>query len=329
MHAASIRDTVRRATQRLLRRARSVAALSRLLQYAFHQTTAVVESVPARAGTACAPGCAYCCYHPVDITPPEAFAIVASLQTTGASAGRETILARIVTQADRIRGLSYAEHAQARIPCALLVEGQCAVYPCRPFACRAWTSTSAARCATIFTEGDPLTMLPPLDMPTYAAVWAMVHGMTDGLMQRRLDGTSYELHSIVQRVLDTPDAVQRWLQGEAIFTGCTVGAFSASRRPRRGRRLPRPPGSRRAEKYFYQRRCLLLSPLCLYDTPSHAGRSPCHQRGLRSRAAVVLQQVRGWSAWPVYRAQEAGRERTDDAHRRWRGRSRLYPPLCQ
>ena len=123
MQDAVIRDTVRRATQRLLRRVRSVATLSRLMQYAFHQTTAVVESVPAKAALACAPGCAFCCYHPVDITPPEAFAIVAALQTTGSSAGRETLAARIATQADRIRGLSYTEHAQAKIPCALLVEG--------------------------------------------------------------------------------------------------------------------------------------------------------------------------------------------------------------
>ena len=242
MQEGAIRDTVRRATQRLLRRAPSVARLSRLLQYAFHRTTAVVEQVPARAALACAPGCAFCCSHPVDITPPEAFAIVAALRTMRPAAAGETLAGRIARQADRIRGLSYAEHAQARLPCALLVEGQCAVYPWRPFACRAWTSTSAARCASTYSHGDPVTRLPPLDMPTYKTVWEIAHGVTDGLMQRRLDGTSYELHSIVQRVLDTPEAAPRWLRGEAVFTGCTVGAFSASCHPRRGRRPPRPPG---------------------------------------------------------------------------------------
>jgi hypothetical protein len=177
----------------------------------------------------------------VDITPPEAFAIVAYLRTTRPSVGHDSLAARIASQADRIRGLSYAEHAQARLPCALLVDGQCAVYPCRPFACRAWNSTSAARCETIFTHGDPVTMIPPLDMRTYEAVWAMAYGMTDGLTQRRLDSTSYELHSIVHRVLDTPEAARRWMQGEAVFTGCTVGAFTASPAPRRVRRTPGQP----------------------------------------------------------------------------------------
>jgi len=223
----SIRDTVRRATQTILRRARSVSTMFRLIAYAFHQTTAVVEQFPERAALACAPGCAFCCYHPVDITPPEAFAIVAYLRTTRTSAAGEAASARIAAQADRIRGLSYEEHAQARIPCALLVDGRCSVYPRRPFACRAWNSTSAARCETIFTHGNPVTMIPPLDMRTYEAVWEVAHGVTDGLQQRRLDGKSYELHSLLQRVLDTPEAAQRWVQGEEVFAGCTVGAFTA------------------------------------------------------------------------------------------------------
>ena len=226
MGEASIRDTVRRATQTMLRRARSVQTMFRLIEHAFDQTTAVVQRLPERAPLACAPGCAFCCYHPVDITPPEAFAIVTYLQTTLTPAAREATYARIAAHADRIRGLSYEEHAQARIPCALLVDGRCSVYPCRPFACRAWNSTSAARCEAIFTHGNPVTMLPPLDMRTYEAVWDVARGVTDGLKQSRLDGKSYELHSILQRVLDTPEAAQRWAQGEPVFAGCTVGAFS-------------------------------------------------------------------------------------------------------
>lgn len=223
----SIRDTVRRATQALLRHARSVPTMFRLIEHAFQQTTAVVERLPERATLACAPGCAFCCYHPVDITPPEAFAIATYLRTSLTPAARDAASAGITAQAERISGLSYEEHAQARLPCALLVDGQCSVYPYRPFACRAWNSTSAARCETIFTHGNPVTMLPPLDMRTYEAVWDVARGVTDSLQQSRLDGKSYELHSILQRVLATPEAAQRWAQGEDVFAGCTVGAFTA------------------------------------------------------------------------------------------------------
>src|SRR5262244_4588144 len=107
----SIRDTVRRATQTILRRARSVPTIFRLLEQAFHETTAVVEQLPERIPLACTPGCAFCCYHPVDITPPEAFAIAAYLRTTLTPAASAATYARIAAQAARIRDLSYEEHA--------------------------------------------------------------------------------------------------------------------------------------------------------------------------------------------------------------------------
>jgi hypothetical protein len=223
----SIHDTVQRATQTMLRRERSVQTMFRLIEDAFQQAAAVVQQLPERAMLDCAAGCAFCCYHPVDITPPEAFAIVAYLQTTLTSAACDATYARIAAHAERINGLSYEEHARARIPCALLVDGRCSVYPCRPFACRAWNSTSAAVCETIFMHGNPVTMIPPLDMHIYEAVWDVARGVTDGLKQSRLDGKSYELHSILQRVLETPQAAQRWRQSEEVFAGCTVGPFTA------------------------------------------------------------------------------------------------------
>ena len=230
MDDMSIRDTVRQATQTLLRRERSVPTLFRLIEQAFDQTTAIGERSPERAALACAPGCAFCCYHPVDITPPEAFAIVTYLRTTCTSACVDATYARIAAHADRLRRLSYEEHARARIPCALLVDGRCSVYACRPFACRAWNSTSAARCETIFTHGNPVTMIPPLDMRLYEAIWGVAGGMADGLQQCRLDAKSYELHSILQRVFTMPETAQRWVQGEEVFAGCTVGAFTTSTR---------------------------------------------------------------------------------------------------
>src|SRR5215475_11374120 len=94
----SRRDTVQRAAQTLLRRERSVPTVSHLIEHAWHQTTAAVEQLPDRAALACAPGCAFCCYHPVDITPPEAFAIAAYLQTTLTPAASAATYARIAAQ---------------------------------------------------------------------------------------------------------------------------------------------------------------------------------------------------------------------------------------
>lgn len=226
MGAESIREAVQRVVQGLLRQAHAVQSILHCMEYVWHQATVVVEQLPAPATLACAPRCAFCCYHPVDITPPEAFVIAAHVQTALAPAVSEAVCARLAAQARRLSGLSYEAHARARLPCALLVDGQCAVYPCRPLACRAWHSTSVARCEAIFRHGNPVTMIPPLDMGLYEAVWDIAHGMKNGLQRRRLDSKSYELHSILQRVFDTPEAASRWLQGEEVFAGCTVGALS-------------------------------------------------------------------------------------------------------
>lgn len=224
----SVRDTARQAIQRLLRQERSVPIVLHMIEQSFTQATMAVQHLPERTELECSQGCAFCCYHPVDITPPEAFVIAAYLRTALTPAAREATYARIATQADRIKPLSYEEHACARIPCALLVDGVCSVYACRPFACRAWNSTSVARCEDIFTHGNPVTMLPPLAMGIYDTVWDVARGVTEGLKHSRLEGKSYELHSIVQRVLATPEVEQRWLQGEAVFAGCTVGVFTAA-----------------------------------------------------------------------------------------------------
>jgi Fe-S-cluster containining protein len=201
--------------------------MSGLVEQAFQEVTTHVEIMPERATLACAQGCAFCCYHPVDITPLEAFAIVAYLQRTLSPPAYDVVVARLTAQAERISTWSYTEHAQARLPCALLVEGTCSVYAWRPFACRAWNSTTVAPCEAIFTQSDPISMIPTLDMRLYETVWGVARHLAAALRRWRLDGTSYELHSLLRRVLETPDAVQRWGQGEDIFAGCKVGAFTA------------------------------------------------------------------------------------------------------
>jgi hypothetical protein len=162
---------------------------------------------------------------PVDITALEALSIAAYLQTILTPKELLTIRQRLAATAAHVHGLSFEAQAQAKRPCALLVDDRCLVYPQRPLACRAWTSTSRRRCEEIF-HGDPITMLPPLDLGVYEAVWSVARGVADGVKQARLDGQTYELHSILHRVFETPNAAQRWLQGEPVFAACTGGAFS-------------------------------------------------------------------------------------------------------
>lgn len=219
----SKRHTASHFTHAVLEAETTPATLVQIVEHGFEQ---IAEAQTAsQAPLACAAGCAFCCYHPVDITAPEAFVIAAYLRTAFSTAEFEAIAARLAANAERIQALSHDEHALAKIPCALLDNGRCCVYAARPFACRAWHSMSAARCEAIFTHGDPLSMIPPLDMALYNTQWDVVYGIAEGLRQAGLDDRPYELHSMVHRALAVPDAAARWLHGEAVFEGCTPGAF--------------------------------------------------------------------------------------------------------
>jgi Fe-S-cluster containining protein len=224
-HGETIHDTVRQATRTLLRAERTTATVCHVMEKASRQAAALVEQSPQRAAHACAAGCCFCCYLPVDITVPEALSITVYAQTMLTSDAFEALCQRLEGTVAHVRGLSYEEHARAHIPCALLVDGRCSVYPSRPLACRAWSSTSMSRCKEVF-HGDPVTMLPPLDTDAYDAVWSVARGVAAGVKQARLDNKTYELHSILQRLLEKPEVVSQWLRGEDAFAGCTIGAFT-------------------------------------------------------------------------------------------------------
>lgn len=219
------RVAMQRSTYTLLRTARGTETLFRILDDAAHCTTTLVEHSPQCAQHACRAGCFFCCYLPVDITPIEALGMAIYLRATLPPDIYVAMYERLAVTVAQVHGFSFEEHAQAKIPCAMLVDGVCGVYPRRPFACRAWLATDVARCEEIF-QGDPLARLPSLDTDVYSAIWEVAHGVMAGTTAARLEGGSYELHSALLRALETPDAAQRWLRGESVFMGCTVGAFA-------------------------------------------------------------------------------------------------------
>ena len=218
-------DATTRAVHRMMKTDRTPELILQVVTNAAQQVSDLVEQSPERADHACAAGCDFCCHLPVDITVPEALRMVDYLLTVLTPEALASTRSRLMANERRIHGLSYEEHTRARIACALLVDGVCSVYEARPIACRAWNSMDRSCCEIIF-HGDPVTMMPPLDMTAYEAVWEVAQGLTEGIRRARLDSHPYELHSLLLRVLDTPNAAQRWLQREDVFAGCTVGAFS-------------------------------------------------------------------------------------------------------
>jgi hypothetical protein len=223
---ARLRNTVKQQALRPMTTRTTPETVFAMVDEIAQQASAQVELSAERAMHACTAGCTFCCHLPVDVTVPEALCLAVYLRQTLSPEALVTLRERLAATAARIHSLSYEDHTQARIPCALLLDGTCIAYAKRPFACRAWNSTSRDCCENIFQHGDPVTMLPPLDMSAYEAVWELAQGFVDRLQQARLDSHTYELHSILLRVLELPDAAERWLQRDDVFAGCLMGAFS-------------------------------------------------------------------------------------------------------
>jgi hypothetical protein len=80
-HEAAL-EQQKAATINALRTSRGDAAVLRLAEQVQHRMSTAIDALPSKAQHACAPGCSFCCYLPVDVLAPEAFRIAAYLQQT-------------------------------------------------------------------------------------------------------------------------------------------------------------------------------------------------------------------------------------------------------
>ncbi len=214
------------------RRAQEDAARGEALADAHAVAAAIFESeclgyfhnVPGGAdllkSLACKPGCTFCCELKVEITALEATAIWAGLQGPDWARQRETIVAT----APRTGRLDTERRRRARIPCALLAEGQCAVYPSRPYACRGMFATSASDCERVMTTpaGKPL---PPVRSPAVPRALATVFGAgaNAALADKGVQHDFLELNAALATLIQRPAALGDWLSGQRVFAPAARG----------------------------------------------------------------------------------------------------------
>jgi len=107
------------------------------------------REAPSREDWDCQRGCSHCCHLLVEVTAPEAEALLRVVTPE--------IRVRIDATAVRVAGLGPAEYRALQQPCAFLGEGgECLAYEARPLRCRAHVSTAEPVCRRVF-ERDPST----------------------------------------------------------------------------------------------------------------------------------------------------------------------------
>ena len=198
------------ATIHILQSDRTNAAALRLADQVHGAMSAAIDALPSKAQHACAPGCFFCCYLPVDVLAPEAFRVAAHLKRTR-SAGE---LAELVYRLGGPGG-----HDPGTRPCVFLDQGRCSIYEVRPMVCRGYNSLSKERCEAFYHDTS-VDLKGTKDRVAGDMAEAMEDGIIAGLNALGLDAQWYELSSAVLRALETTDGPERWARGEAVFEGC-------------------------------------------------------------------------------------------------------------
>jgi Fe-S-cluster containining protein len=198
------------ATIRALLPRREGAAVLGLARQAQRHLSARIDALPSRAQHACAPGCSFCCYLPVDVLAPEAFRIAAHLKRQCSPAELAELVFRL--------GAHRQPHAAAR-PCVFLAQGRCSIYAVRPLVCRGYNSLSQERCEAYFHDAS-VDLRESKDHVAGSLAEAVEEGLITGLTALGLDAQWYELPSAVLRALEIPQGPARWARSEAVFEGC-------------------------------------------------------------------------------------------------------------
>ena len=190
-------------------------------------TTVRAQMAQEALAPACAPGCCACCRLYVEVGPWEAFGI-ADYVTHACEAG-------LMARAD-VLALLHQEVAQfvqsggdttAMRLCAFLSrEGHCGIYPARPSACRTYYSRSRAACERYFAQSVLQDIHDGRNVRLYDYGLAMTLTLAESQVAAQPplppeEATPfYEMQSAVLRILETPNALVRYLHGENIFQGC-------------------------------------------------------------------------------------------------------------
>ena len=172
--------------------------------------SAAIDALPSKAQHACAPGCFFCCYLPVDVLAPEAFLIAAYLQQTRSPGELAALVYRLA---------AHRQHDFGMRPCIFLDEGRCSIYEVRPLVCRGYNSLSKERCEA-FHHDASTDLKGTKDRIAGRLAEAMEEGVIAGLKALGLEAQWYELASAVLRALETTNGPARWARGEAVFEGC-------------------------------------------------------------------------------------------------------------
>ena len=159
----------------------------------------------------------------VGVTAVEALAIAAHLRKSRSRTEQKRIHDLAVENSKKIASRARRDVHLPLLPCPL--QGQdyvCCVYAARPLRCRplhAMTVGKGMGSRAVQLAG-PQAEAPDKDRYEQTIQQGIEIGLTRALKSAELDANVYELNSALAAALETPDAAERWANGENVFGAC-------------------------------------------------------------------------------------------------------------
>ena len=156
----------------------------------------------------------------IGVTAPEALAIAADLRKHRSRTEQKKIHDLAVGNAEKISSREHGGRDLPSLPCPLLGEDRvCYAYSARPLRCRALHAISVAqgmgRRSVQVASSE--TEAPDVDRYEQTIEQGIEIGLTRALKSAGVDAKVYELNSALATALETPDAAERWANGENVF----------------------------------------------------------------------------------------------------------------
>jgi Fe-S-cluster containining protein len=166
---------------------------------------------------ACCAGCHYCCHVKVDIQPREIFLIADFIRSRFSIAKQADVLNKAQENWKKIEPMTSEQHFNAGLPCPLLDEGKCSVYPVRPSSCRKAHSLRAEPCKKFLENPESNENFAETVSSVKIATSCTYVGTSTAFEPAGYDSQPYDLNAALTQALQNPSSERRWRDGKLAF----------------------------------------------------------------------------------------------------------------
>ena len=153
------------------------------------------------------------------MTPPEALLIGHFVARNFSRDEQDGLKARVARSLHLKAGKGKKKLARLRdqLPCPLLMEGRCSIYPVRPLVCRAMHTFNAEACEQELLGGK----LGPGEYYAhrYEFVWSISSGLQNGCREIGCQTGILDLTRALHDFFSQENPVDKWINGEEVFGG--------------------------------------------------------------------------------------------------------------